>query len=181
MSPQHLPQVSRPAGGGLVPPVGRLALDTALAAGAALRITRFATTDVLGGWVLADPVKRWASRKDPRPPHQPDGAPAPSEHLSKHLPEYPFGYAAPPQAWRHRLASALDCPYCVGTQATLLISAALAATSPTSPSGRLLRTACAALAASYLVGHVSYRLDTAPAPAPAPAPAALAPTQEDTK
>ena len=187
MSPQHLPQASHPAGGGLVPLVGRLALDTALAAGAALRVTRFATTDVLGGWVLADPVKRWASRKDPRPPHQPDGAPAPSEAHSGALSEghsgalseYPFGYAAPPQAWRHRLASALDCPYCVGTQATLLISAALAATSPTSPSGRLLRTACAALAASYLVGHVSYRLDTAPTSTATST--ATAPTQEDTK
>ena len=40
------------------PFAGRLALDTALAAGAALRITRFATTDTLGGWVLADPLKR---------------------------------------------------------------------------------------------------------------------------
>lgn len=165
MSPQHLPQASHPAGGGLAPLVGRLALDTALAAGAALRVTRFATTDVLGGWVLADPVKKWARAKDPRPPRLPDGTPAPSE--------YPFGYAAPPSAWRHRLASALDCPYCVGTQATLATAAILAATRPSSRPGRLLRTACAALAASYLVGHVSYRLDTAPT--------ATAPTQEDTK
>ena len=136
---------------------GRLALDTALAAGAALRITRFATTDTLGGWVLADPLKRWAERRDPRPAH--DSPTSPASH--------PFGYAAPPEAWRHRLVSALDCPYCVGTQATLAIAAALAAL-PTSPShrpavrtaGRLARTACAALAASYLVGHVSYRLDS---------------------
>lgn len=136
---------------------GRLALDTALAAGAALRITRFATTDTLGGWVLADPLKRWAERRDPRPAH--DSPTSPASH--------PFGYAAPPEAWRHRLVSALDCPYCVGTQATLAIAAALTAL-PASPShrpavrtaGRLARTACAALAASYLVGHVSYRLDS---------------------
>lgn len=136
---------------------GRLALDTALAAGAALRITRFATTDTLGGWVLADPLKRWAERRDPRPAH--DSPTSPASH--------PFGYAAPPEAWRHRLVSALDCPYCVGTQATLAIAAALAAL-PATPShrpavrtaGRLARIACAALAASYLVGHVSYRLDS---------------------
>lgn len=136
---------------------GRLALDTALAAGAALRITRFATTDTLGGWVLADPLKRWAERRDPRPAH--DSPTSPASH--------PFGYAAPPEAWRHRLVSALDCPYCVGTQATLAIAAVLTAL-PASPShrpavrtaGRLARTACAALAASYLVGHVSYRLDS---------------------
>ena len=147
MSPQHLPS-------GLLPLAGRLALDTALAAGAALRVTRFATTDVLGGWVLADPAKRWAQARDPR---LPDGS-AP-----------PFGYAAPPSAWRHRLTSALDCPYCVGTQATLAISLALAAAPPGTRTGRLARTACAALAASYLVGHVSYRLDSQPA------------TQKDTK
>ena len=140
---------------------GRLALDTALAAGAALRITRFATTDTLGGWVLADPLKRWAERRDPRPAH--DSPTSPASH--------PFGYAAPPEAWRHRLVSALDCPYCVGTQATLAIAAVLAAL-PASPShrpagrtagrtaGRLARIACAALSASYLVGHVSYRLDS---------------------
>lgn len=136
---------------------GRLALDTALAAGAALRITRFATTDTLGGWVLADPLKRWAERRDPRPAH--DSPTSPASH--------PFGYAAPPEAWRHRLVSALDCPYCVGTQATLAIAAVLAAL-PASPShrpavrtaGRLARIACSALAASYLVGHVSYRLDS---------------------
>lgn len=181
MSPQHLPQASHPAGGGLAPLVGRLALDTALAAGAALRVTRFATTDVLGGWVLADPLKKWARAKDPSPAPLPGGAPA--------LSEYPFGYAAPPQAWRHRLVSALDCPYCVGTQATLLISAALAALPPSTRPGRLARAACAALAASYLVGHVSYRLDTAPTATPTPTPTATAtatqptatPTQEDTK
>lgn len=139
------------------PFAGRLALDTALAAGAALRITRFATTDTLGGWVLADPLKRWAERRDPRPAH--DSPTSPASH--------PFGYAAPPEAWRHRLVSALDCPYCVGTQATLAIAAVLAAL-PASPphrpavrtAGRLARIACAALAASYLVGHVSYRLDS---------------------
>ena len=150
MSPQHLP--SRPGGGGLAPIAGRLALDTLLAAGAALRVTRFATTDVLGGWVLVDPVKRWADAGDPR---RPDGSP------------HPFGYAAPPQAWRHRLVSALDCPYCVGTQATLAASLVLAVTSPASRAGRLVRATAAALAASYLVGHVSYRLDTTPATAPA--------------
>ena len=149
MSPRHLPQ----APGQLV---GRLALDTALAAGAALRITRFATTDVLGGWVLADPAKRWADRNEPG---------------------QPFGYAAPPSAWRHRLVSALDCPYCVGTQATLAAALILAVLHPHTRPGRLARTACAALAASYAVGHTSYRLDSQPQAQPSSA----APSQKDTK
>lgn len=128
-----------------------LAVDALLATGAALRVTRFATTDVLGGWVLADPLKAWAE---------------------KHEPGQPFGYAAPPQAWRHRLVSALDCPYCVGTQATIAIGLGMALTSSparrrptsrrsrTSTAGRLVRAACATLGAAYVVGHVSHRIDS---------------------
>ena len=129
-----------------------LAVDAALTAGAALRVTRFATTDVLGGWALSDPLHRWASR---------------------HEPGQPFGYLAPPQAWRHRLVSALDCPFCVGTQAALAIGGALALTSSRarrgSPLGRTLRAAAASLTAAYVVGHVSHRLDTPAQPQPAPA------------
>ena len=144
-----------------------LAVDALLVTGAALRVTRFATTDVLGGWVLADPAKSWAERHDPRP--------AASPHTS-----HPFGYAAPPQAWRHRLVSALDCPFCVGTQATIAVGTALAATS--SPSrrrsraGRLVRAACATLGAAYVVGHVSRRIDSA-----APQPAAASPSTPTAK
>lgn len=134
-----------------------LAVDALLTTGAALRVTRFATTDVLGGWALSDPLHRWASR---------------------HEPGQPFGYLAPPQAWRHRLVSALDCPFCVGTQAALVIGGALALTSARtrrrSGLGRALRAASASLAAAYVVGHVSHRLDTPTAPT---APAAT----EDSK
>lgn len=150
MSPS--PTISRGSGArAALADAALLAVDAALTAGAALRVTRFATTDVLGGWVLADPLKRWASRREP------------------HDPPHPFGYAAPARAWRHRLVSALDCPYCVGTQATLAIGAALALTSHASPTarhgrrsplGRALRAGAATLAAAYVVGHVSYRLDS---------------------
>ena len=120
-----------------------LAVDTALTAGAALRVTRFATTDVLGGWVLADPLHRLADRLEPG---------------------QPFGYTAPASAPLHRLVSALDCPFCVGTQAALALGAALAATSSRSRRrsglGRALRYGAASLAAAYVVGHVSHRLDT---------------------
>lgn len=138
-----------------------LGVDALLLTGAALRVTRFATTDVLGGWVLADPLKAWAERREP------------------HDPPHPFGYAAPPQAWRHRLVSALDCPFCVGTQATLAIGTALALTSSRSrrrsPLGRALRAACATLGAAYVVGHVSHRIDSAAPAAPA------APSAKDSK
>ena len=152
-----------------------LAVDTALTVGAALRVTRFATTDVLGGWALSDPLHRLADRLEPG---------------------QPFGYTAPASAPLHRLVSALDCPFCVGTQAALAIGAALAVTSSrasslptsrrlplprTSQLGRALRAAAASLAAAYVVGHVSHRLDSAAAPTqpqPQPAPA---PTAKDSK
>lgn len=127
-----------------------LAVDTLLVTGAALRVTRFATTDVLGGWVLSDPLHRLADRLEPG---------------------QPFGYLAPRTAPLHRLVSALDCPFCVGTQATLAIGAALALTSPPSRrlsrAGRLVRAGAATLGAAYVVGHVSHRIDSA-APAPTP-------------
>ena len=145
-----------------------LAVDALLLTGAALRVTRFATTDVLGGWVLADPLKAWAERREP------------------HDPPHPFGYAAPAAAPRHRLVSALDCPFCVGTQATLALGAALALTasrtapatslrSRRSPLGCALRAACATLGAAYVVGHVSHRIDSAAPSAPS------APTAKDSK
>ena len=134
-----------------------LAVDALLTAGAALRVTRFATTDVLGGWVLSDPLHRLADRLEPG---------------------QPFGYLAPPSAPLHRAVSALDCPFCVGTQATLAIGAALALTSSrsgrcsrTSPLGRALRAGAATLGAAYVVGHVSHRIDSQASPQPAaPAP-----------
>lgn len=133
-----------------------LAVDAALTVGAALRVTRFATTDVLGGWVLSDPLHALARKLEPSAPGE---API------------PFGYLAPASAPLHRLVSALDCPYCVGTQAALVIGAALALTSsrnapsasPRSRSsrlGRLVRAAAASLAAAYVVGHVSHRIDS---------------------
>lgn len=145
-----------------------LAVDAALTAGAALRVTRFATTDVLGGWALSDPLHRLADRLEPG---------------------RPFGYLAPPSAPLHRLVSALDCPFCVGTQATIAIGAALALTSSrtapdtsprsrTSPLGRALRAACATLGAAYVVGHVSHRIDSAAPQTSSPAPT---PTAKDSK
>ena len=141
-----------------LPDAALLAVDALLLTGAALRVTRFATTDVLGGWILSDPLHRLADRLEPG---------------------QPFGYLAPASAPLHRAVSALDCPFCVGTQATIAIGAALAATSSPyrrrSRAGRLVRAACATLGAAYVVGHVSHRIDSA-APAPAPAP-----TSKDSK
>ena len=160
MSPSTPPGTASPAREALAD-AALLAVDALLTTGAALRVTRFATTDVLGGWVLADPLKRWAE---------------------KHEPGQTFGYLAPPSAPRHRLVSALDCPFCIGTQATIAIGAALALTSSRprrrSPLGRALRAACATLGAAYVVGHVSHRIDSA---APQPSSPAPTPSAKDSK
>lgn len=152
-----------------------LAVDAALTVGAALRVARFATTDVLGGWVLSDPLHRLADRLEPG---------------------QPFGYTAPASAPLHRLVSALDCPFCFGTQAALVIGAALAVTSRhTTPShgpirphrhrrsglGRALRYGAASLAAAYVVGHVSRRLDTPATPATSPTAVASQTSTKDSK
>lgn len=162
MSPSPSPTTSagarRPAREALTD-AALLAVDTVMTAGAALRVTRFATTDVLGGWILSDPLHRLADRLEPG---------------------QPFGYLAPASAPLHRAVSALDCPFCVGTQATIAIGAVMAATS--SPSrrrsraGRLVRAACATLGAAYVVGHVSHRIDSA-----APAYPVTTPTAKDSK
>ena len=148
------PSAPSPSTRGELADAALLALDTALTVGAALRVTRFATTDVLGGWVLSDPLHRLADRREPG---------------------RPFGYAAPPSAPLHRLVSALDCPFCVGTQAALAIGAVMAATSSRagrlprrSPLGRAVRAAAASLAAAYVVGPVAHRLDGAPTPSATP-------------
>ena len=154
------PSAPSPAdsGRGALADAALLAVDAALTAGAALRVTRFATTDVLGGWVLSDPLHRLADRLEPG---------------------QPFGYLTPPSAPLHRAVSALDCPFCVGTQAALAIGLFMAATasasapsasprSRRSPLGRAVRFTAASLAAAYVVGHVSHRLDGAPAPTAAP-------------
>ena len=151
------------SGRGALTDAALLAVDTLLLTGAALRVTRFATTDVLGGWALSDPLHRLADRLEPG---------------------QPFGYLAPASAPLHRAVSALDCPFCVGTQATIAIGGALALTSSPasrhgrrSPLGRALRAACATLGVAYVVGHVSHRIDSA---APAPAPASTS-TSKDSK
>lgn len=145
---------SRGSGRAALADAALLAVDAVLTVGAALRVTRFATTDVLGGWALSDPLHRLADRLEPG---------------------QPFGYLAPPSAPLHRAVSALDCPFCVGTQATIVIGAALALTSSPSrrrsPLGRALRAGAATFGAAYVVGHVSHRIDSA-----APQPSSPAPT-----
>lgn len=64
------------------------------------RLIRFVTEDSLGTWTVVEPVRRWANRHD-----QPDIHP---DSLAAY--EEPDPYAG----WRSKVASGIDCRWCVG-------------------------------------------------------------------
>lgn len=113
--------------------------------GAAARLTRFVTSDKLGGWILVDPAKRWAWRYEERAMLR-DNAPSDWEN----------GVMA---TWQAKLVSGLDCPFCVGFWITLAVIVADKTLPEYGPTRTAFTTACSALAANYVIGHVSARLD----------------------
>lgn len=124
----------------------------------AARLSRFVTSDHLGGWLVVDPAKDWAVR------HEGQGVEViESGLLSTGLParveERPSGEPVPDNGWRSKLVSGLECPFCVG----FWIGAGVLAADAALPSSGPLRTAWTlgtrALALNYVVGHASARLD----------------------
>jgi len=107
------------------------AADTALVVGATMRLTRLIVADELGGWVLREPAERWAWR----------------EEGVRHGP-------------RHRLASMLGCPFCVGfwVGVGVLAGQALAGRSPA------WRFAMAALCLNEIAGRITLVEDYAEEP-----------------
>lgn len=128
------------------------ALTYALALLAALRATRFITTDSLGEWTLVGPAKMWAWNHEGDPYEASVAADA-----------YRAGEAVPtPSAasgWRSRLVKGLDCPFCVGFWITgvAVVAAALANRGPRRRAA--FNVLAGAVGANYLTGHVSARLD----------------------
>lgn len=113
------------------------AADTAIAALAAARATRFVTRDVLGEWAVVAPLRGWAEEREP------------GDVFGEHA-----------QGPRHRAVTGLDCPHCAGTwlSGACLVSLALArAAGPRALAA--WRMAAGTLALSYVVGHVSARID----------------------
>lgn len=109
---------------------------------AALRLTRLVTRDWLGEWSIVQPLKTWAEEWDgPQDVHS-------VETQGKR-----------PDLWRSRLVSGLDCPHCVGFWLTLGTLAFSRLPMPKVP-GKIRDLALDALAGSYVVGHVSSRLDS---------------------
>lgn len=142
--------------------------ETALSALAAGRLTRFVTQDWLGEWLIARPVKRWAEGYELKAMEERErfheticeGRQGP-EAVADHKECTPLADYNPhdPITWQAKVASALDCPFCIGFWIGLGILAVNTATAGTRLAGpwRGLKTA---LALNYVVGHVSARIDS---------------------
>ena len=102
---------------------------------AAARLTRLVVWDEIADWWLKDPIDRaaeqWYEHESARLGHEPE------------------------QPWWWKYRSGLDCPHCFSFWAALAVFGidALAGDS------KMWRLLTSALATSYVVGHVSARLD----------------------
>ena len=129
---------------------------------AALRATRFFTSDSLGEWTISGPAHEWGVRHEKAILDQAALAleenPGGGEALSDALANYD---ESNPWSWQAKLAKGLDCPFCVGfwVGALILTGEVLTRT-------RLLRWArplwtfgLSVFALNEVVGHVSSRID----------------------
>ena len=126
-------------------------IRTLVVALTALRLTRFITSDFLGEWTIVGPAKRWAWRCE-----APDSYALPETSAGR---ADPMPTPDPSWGWRSKLVKGLDCPHCIGFHLgwLVLLGEAIA---PRIPVVRhLWRFALAALALSYVTGHVSSKVD----------------------
>jgi uncharacterized protein DUF1360 len=113
-----------------------------------LRLTRLVTTDDVGLWLVRSPAYRWARY-----------APVDWDTFA------PVGHSSRTDTWRRKLASGLECPHCVGfwIGCSLLLILALTGgpghDQGASAAHTLWEFVTGAFALSYLVGHISARLD----------------------
>lgn len=131
----------------------------ALAVAAAARISRLVTTDKLGDWAIVQPAKRWAAEREPHMWHRAEED-SPLEPLSGEVLERAAREHFPgkPQ-WRTKLVQGLECPFCWGFWASAGVTVALAATRGRPAARRLWETGAGVLGLSYVVGHLSSRID----------------------
>lgn len=138
---------------------------------AALRVSRFFTSDSLGEWLIVGPAKRWAVRDviapdDSSDEHKVDIAERKRialelEGIEERDQLIEYGANGPYASKRARLVKGLDCPFCVGFWGGVLILLGEVLTRT-----RLLRWArplwtfgLSTLALNEVVGHVSSRID----------------------
>ncbi|QHB37003.1 hypothetical protein QDA00_gp09 [Microbacterium phage Matzah] len=154
------------------------ALTYALALLAALRASRFLTSDSLGDWVISGPVKRWAeraeveailervaqARQDDVWERQNSKTPTytlPNGETTDDPAEWAIAKAEEdgPITWEAKLAKGLDCPFCIGFWLTgaAVLTAAAANRGPRRRAA--FQVLAGAFGANYITGHISKRLD----------------------
>lgn len=110
---------------------------------ASARLSRLVTTDQLGEWFIHNPVYKWADKH---------------EHVRRRVMRQDMD-SPEPVTWQGRLASGLECPFCVGFWATLGVVAVERATRSTPrPFRAAVEVVGTALAVNYVVGHAEARL-----------------------
>lgn len=111
-------------------------LDFSIIIMSTLRLTRFVTRDSLGGWLIREPVYKWAN-------FNPDD---PSELNN-------------PVGWRAKWVSGAECPFCWGTWIGFAVLASWGICRHYSFTLRVWRIVMAGLGMNYVVGHISVTLD----------------------
>lgn len=132
------------------------ALTYVLAALAALRATRFVTSDWLGEWLFVGKARAWGARHEERARRAKyDRTPGPK-------PPYEATALAndpEPRTPQARLVKGLDCPFCVGfwiTGAAILLAAAA---NRGERRRKAFQVIAGAVGANYITGHISSRID----------------------
>jgi hypothetical protein len=135
---------------------------------ATARLTRFITRDWVGEWTIVRPVKSWASSHERRELERRSEVLRARREVEFDRLVHDDADVFPPYSehdpftWQAKLATGLDCPFCVGFWVGGAVIAGEAITGA-SRAPRVLRAAwsgiLAALALNYLVGHLSHRLD----------------------
>lgn len=124
-------------------------LNVVIALLAALRLTRFITSDWLGEWWLVSHAKRWANRAEAQP-HRGPKPPGWDEDLREIDPE---------NGWRSKLVKGLDCPFCVGFWIVGGCLLVLWLVTRVPALQTVYRLVFGALGANYLTGHIGARFD----------------------
>lgn len=146
-----------------------LALVAVLVIGATLRLTRLATTDSLGGWLLRNPLGKWAARHERarrmamrKVIDLTDVTDPEMEMETLHLLNAWEEQLADTESWiswQGRLVSGLFCPFCVGFWIGLGVLATTVLLFPLGAVWSWWLVLLAGLGLNYLVGHVSAKID----------------------
>lgn len=151
-------------------PIFEVVILTILVLLATLRLTRLVTTDDIGEWFLRGPLLRWAKAHERRLRHEREQSflkmlaeqgsdPAPDaraelEELSEQLQDEDQWIG-----WQGKLVSGLYCPHCIGFWLGAVVVVLTVVLMPLSILGTIWLAVLSILALSYVVGHLSARLD----------------------